>query len=120
MAIWPIGRRSVWLITTRSCALRLLRVPEGEVEDLAQSFLLKVAEKKFLQSYRAFQEKEAREGRRARFRTYLYRSIQHHVYDFHRQRGKQARGHSVLQPRVPIIRCRGIGIDVGTGCPLCP
>jgi DNA-directed RNA polymerase specialized sigma24 family protein len=76
-------------------ALRLLRVPEGEVEDLAQSFLLKVAEKNFLQSYRAFQEKEAREGRRARFRTYLYRSIQHHVYDFHRQRGKQARTFSV-------------------------
>ena len=76
-------------------ALRLLRVPEGEVEDLAQSFLLKVAEKNFLQSYRAFQEKEAREGRTARFRTYLYRSIQHHVYDFHRQRGKQARTFSV-------------------------
>jgi DNA-directed RNA polymerase specialized sigma24 family protein len=66
--------------------LRLLGVPEGEVDDLAQSFLLKAAEKNFLQSYGAFQDKEAREGRTARFRTYLYRSIQHHVYDFHRKK----------------------------------
>jgi len=67
-------------------ALKLLRVPEGEVDDLAHSFLLKVVEKNYLESYRAFQEKEARDGRRARFRTYLYRSLQHHVCDFHRKR----------------------------------
>ena len=67
-------------------ALRLLNVPAGEVDDLAHSFLLKVAEKNFLDSYRGFQEREHREGRRARFRTYLYRSIQNHVRDFYRRR----------------------------------
>ena len=65
--------------------LRLLRVPEGEVSELAHSFLLKAAEKNFLETFRAFQEREAQAGRRARFRTYLYRSLQHHVYDSHRK-----------------------------------
>ncbi len=72
-------------------ALRLLRVPEGEVDDLAHSFLLKVAEKDFLGTFRAFQAKEAQQGRRARFRTYLYRSIQNHVRDFHRKSFSLAR-----------------------------
>jgi len=75
--------------------LKLLRVPEGEVDDLAHSFLLKVVEKKFLESYRTFQEKEARDGRRPRFRTYLYRSLQNHVRDFYRKRSSDARNRRV-------------------------
>src|ERR1700733_10845514 len=67
-------------------ALRLLHVAEGEIHDLAHSFLLKVAEKNFLATYRDFKEREEQEGRPARFRTYLYRSIQHHVADFYRKR----------------------------------
>ena len=33
-------------------AMRLLRVPEGEIDELAHSFLLKAAEKKYLDSFR--------------------------------------------------------------------
>ena len=66
-------------------------MPDGEIDDLAHSFLLKVVEKKFLESYRSFQEKEAGEGRSARFRTYLYRSLQNHVRDFYRKRTSDAR-----------------------------
>ncbi len=72
-------------------AFRLLRVPEGELEDLAHSFLLKTAERDFLASFRAFRRRQEEEGRRARFRTYLYRSIQNHVRDFHRATGSGAR-----------------------------
>jgi hypothetical protein len=66
-------------------ALKLLRVPDGEVDELAHSFLLKTAEKNFLDAYRTFQEKEAQAGKRARFRTYLYKSLQNHVRDAHRR-----------------------------------
>jgi DNA-directed RNA polymerase specialized sigma24 family protein len=76
-------------------AVRLLRVPEGEVEDLAHSFLLKVAERNFLETFRAFRERLEEDGRRARFRTYLYRSIQNHVRDFYRRTGPGARCHSL-------------------------
>jgi DNA-directed RNA polymerase specialized sigma24 family protein len=76
-------------------ALKLLRVPEGEVDDLAHSFLLKVVEKNYLESYRSFQEKEARDGRRARFRTYLYRSLQNHVRDFYRKSASDGRNRRV-------------------------
>src|SRR6516164_7670431 len=65
-------------------ALRILRVPENDIEELAHSFLLKTAEKRFLDVFKSFQEKEAKEGRYARFRTYLYRSLQNHVHDYHR------------------------------------
>ena len=76
-------------------ALRLLRVPEGDVEDLAHSFLLKTAERNFLESFRAFRERQEDDGRRVRFRTYLYRSIQNHVRDFYRRTGPGARCHSL-------------------------
>jgi hypothetical protein len=76
-------------------ALRLSRVPEGEVEDLAHSFLLKAAEKNFLETFRAFRERLEEDGRRARFRTYLYRSIQNHVRDFFRRTGPDARCHTL-------------------------
>jgi hypothetical protein len=72
-------------------ALCLLRVPEGELEDLAHSFLLKAAERDFLGCFRAFRRRHQDEGRRVRFRTYLYRSIQNHVRDFHRATGPGAR-----------------------------
>jgi DNA-directed RNA polymerase specialized sigma24 family protein len=65
--------------------LRLLRVPEDEISELAHSFLIKAAEKNYVETYRSFQEREALAGRRARFRTYLYRSLQNHVCDFHRK-----------------------------------
>jgi hypothetical protein len=74
-------------------ALKLMRVPEGEMDDLAQSFVLKAVEKNFLDSYRAFQDKESRDGKRARFRTYLYRSLQNHVRDFYRKKMADARNH---------------------------
>ena len=66
-------------------AFRLLRVPESEVEELTHSFLVKTAEKNFLDSFLAFREREAQAGRKARFRTYLYRSLQHHSVDFYRK-----------------------------------
>jgi hypothetical protein len=72
-------------------ALRLLRVPEGELEDLAHSFLLKAAERDFLATFRAFRRRQEEDGRQVRFRTYLYRSIQNHVRDFHRGTGPGAR-----------------------------
>src|SRR5262249_3506306 len=71
--------------------LHLLRVPEGELDDLAHSFLLKAAERGFLASFRAFRQRQEEDGRRVRFRTYLYRSIQNHVRDFHRRTGPGAR-----------------------------
>ncbi len=74
-------------------ALKLLRVPEGEMDDLAQSFILKAAQKNFLDSFRAFQDKEERDGKRARFRTYLYRSLQNHVRDFYRKKIADTRNH---------------------------
>ncbi len=82
-------------------ALRLLRVPEGDVEDLAHAFLVKVVEKNFLDTYRSFQEKEARLGRRARFRTYLYRSLQHHVHDFYRKQKADGKIRPVETGTVP-------------------
>jgi hypothetical protein len=72
-------------------ALRLLRVPEGELEDLAHAFLLKAAERDFLATFRAFRQRQEEDGRRVRFRTYLYRSIQNHVRDFYRRTGPGAR-----------------------------
>jgi hypothetical protein len=72
-------------------ALRLLRVPDGEREDLAHAFLLKAAERDFLATFRAFRRRQEEDGRRVRFRTYLYRSIQNHVRDFYRGTGPGAR-----------------------------
>lgn len=72
-------------------ALRLLRVPEGEVEELAHSFLLKAAERGFLATFQSFRRRQEEDGRRVRFRTYLYTSIQNHVRDFHRRTGPGAR-----------------------------
>jgi hypothetical protein len=67
-------------------ALTILKVPEGEADELAHTFLLKAEEKDFLGSFRAFREREAASGRRALFRNYLYRSLQHHVHDAWRKR----------------------------------
>jgi hypothetical protein len=78
-------------------ALRLLRVPEGELQDLAHSFVLKAAERDFLATFRALRRRAEEDGRRVRFRTYLYRSIQNHVRDFHRETGRGARAR-VLDP----------------------
>jgi DNA-directed RNA polymerase specialized sigma24 family protein len=71
--------------------LRLLRISESEIDDLANAFVLKAAETHFLDKYREFQRREEQEGRRARFRTYLYRSLQHHVVDHHRRRTTRSR-----------------------------
>lgn len=76
-------------------ALRLLRAPEGELEDLAHSFLVKAAERDFLGTFRAFRRKQGEAGRPIRFRTYLYRSIQNHVRDLYRTTGKVARAHGL-------------------------
>jgi DNA-directed RNA polymerase specialized sigma24 family protein len=65
--------------------LRLLRVPDAKVVELAHAFLIKAAEKDFLDTYRAFQRREQEAGRRARFRTYLYRSLHNHVTDDRRK-----------------------------------
>jgi DNA-directed RNA polymerase specialized sigma24 family protein len=67
-------------------ALRLLRVPEGDVEDQAHAFLLKASDRDFLNAFRAHKAREGQAGRRARFRSYLYRSLQHHVIDSYRSR----------------------------------
>ncbi len=75
-------------------AFRLLKVPEGEVEELTHSFLLKTAEKNFLDTFIAFRDREAKGGRRTRFRTYLYRSLQHHAIDSYRRRNTRVRENS--------------------------
>lgn len=67
-------------------ALRLLRVPEGDIDELANAFLIKAHEKNFLDAYRDFQHRARGEGWEPKFRKYLYRSLQHHVRDGHRQR----------------------------------
>src|SRR4051794_3894943 len=67
-------------------ALRLLRVPEGEADELAHTFILKAAEKNFLKAFHAFREREAADGRPVRFRNYLYRSLQNHVHDAQRMK----------------------------------
>lgn len=72
-------------------ALKLLRVPERDVEDLAHSFLLKASETDFLETFRAFRRRQEKDGRRVRFRTYLYRSIQNYVRDFYRRTGAGVR-----------------------------
>ncbi len=72
-------------------AFKLMRVSENEVDDLAHSFVVKAAERNFLETYRAFQAKEAREKRKTKFRRYLYRSLQHHVHDYYNQRGSSGR-----------------------------
>ncbi len=72
-------------------ALRLLKVAEGDADELAHSFLLKAAEKNFLKAFHDFQEREASAGRRARFRNYLYRSLQNHVRDAQRKQTTRAK-----------------------------
>jgi hypothetical protein len=72
-------------------AVRLLRVPEEEADELAHSFLLKTAEKNFLKAFHAFREREAASGRPVRFRSYLYRSLQNHVHDAQRMRTSRAK-----------------------------
>ena len=67
-------------------ALRLLRVPESDVEDQAHAFLLKAADRDFLKVFRAHKDREGQAGRRARFRSYLYKSLYHHVIDSGRPR----------------------------------
>ena len=79
-------------------ALRLLRVPEGDLEDLAHSFLLKAAERDLLATFRAFRRRQEGDGRKVRFRRYLYRSLQNHVRDFHRGIG-------------PVAKVRGLELD---------
>jgi hypothetical protein len=74
-------------------ALQLLRVPEGELEDLAHSFLLKVGERDFLTTFHAFRRRQEEDGRRVRFRTYLYRALQNHARDYWRRTGTDARSH---------------------------
>jgi DNA-directed RNA polymerase specialized sigma24 family protein len=78
-------------------ALRFLRVPEGQADDLAHSFLVKAAERNFLDTFRAFQARESQAGRPARFRRYLYCSLQNHVRDAYRARASRVRE----QPLVP-------------------
>lgn len=73
-------------------ALTLMRVRPEEVDDLCHSFITRPAEKDFLRKYHQHRTREAQEGRRARFRSYLYRSLQHHVTDAHRARS--ARGNA--------------------------
>ena len=48
-------------------ALQLLRVPGAEVDELANAFILKAAEKNFLDAFRAFQRREQQAGRRPSF-----------------------------------------------------
>jgi hypothetical protein len=67
-------------------ALRLMRVPESDLDDLAQEFLIKVQVKSFLDTYHAFQQREASKGKEARFRYYLYKALFHHVKDAYRGR----------------------------------
>jgi DNA-directed RNA polymerase specialized sigma24 family protein len=76
-------------------ALRLLRVPEADVEDQAHAFLLKAADRDFLKAFRAHKDREGLAGRRARFRTYLYRSLQHHVIDSYRSRRSRSSDHQL-------------------------
>ena len=65
---------------------RFLRGAEGDADDLAHSFLLKAADGRFLASFRNFQGREVAGGRRARFRSYLYKSLQNHALDERRRR----------------------------------
>ncbi|MFO0953231.1 MAG: hypothetical protein U0835_19160 [Isosphaeraceae bacterium] len=83
-------------------ALKILRVPQDDVDELAHSFLIKTAEKNFLDTFHQFQAKEEQEGRKARFRTYLYRSIQRHVFDHHRNTTTRAKEHA-LSPEAAVV-----------------
>jgi DNA-directed RNA polymerase specialized sigma24 family protein len=72
-------------------AVRLLGVPEGDVDDVAQDFVVKALSKGFLESYREFRESRAKLGEVTRFRNYLYRSLGNHVNDSFRRRATRAR-----------------------------
>jgi hypothetical protein len=72
-------------------ALRLFRVAEGDVDELAHGFLLKSAEKRFLDKFQAFRQREAEAGRIASFRKYLYKSLAHAVRDAQRKRTSRSK-----------------------------
>lgn len=67
--------------------MRVLGVPNAQIEDLAHGFLVKASDRDFLGRYHAFRTREQSEGRSARFRHYLYRSLQHFVIDTRRASG---------------------------------
>jgi hypothetical protein len=72
-------------------ALRLLRLTAEEVDEFANSFLLKAAEKGFLTTYHEYRMREEAVGRQARFRPYLYRALHNYVTDWHRSRTSRRR-----------------------------
>jgi hypothetical protein len=86
--------------------LRLLRVPESDVIDQAHAFLLKAADRDFLKAFRAYKDREGQAGRRARFRSYLYRSLQNHVLDSHRSRRVRSQEHQLGPEQVASLSTR--------------
>ncbi len=76
--------------------LRLLRVPEEDIADQAHAFLLRAAERDFLKAFRTHRDREGQAGRRARFRKYLYRTLQNHVFDSYRSRRRESLGQTLI------------------------
>jgi DNA-directed RNA polymerase specialized sigma24 family protein len=74
-------------------ALRILRVPEQDVDDLAHGFLLK-KEKNFLSKFHEVKARQSEAGKLILFRAYLYRSLQNHVLDEIRKEGARTPGDS--------------------------
>lgn len=101
LANWHAFSLAYYEIIVR--ALRLLRVREEDVDELTHSFLLKAAEKSFLEVFRRFREREAAAGRRAGFRTYLYRSLLNHVRDSHRKRTSRSTERSLDPERASAL-----------------
>jgi DNA-directed RNA polymerase specialized sigma24 family protein len=68
------------------CALRSwLRVPQQDVDDLAQSFFLKVFEKDLL----------SQRDQVAQFRKWLFVSLRHHVFDHYRKHRRSKEKHQL-------------------------
>jgi RNA polymerase sigma factor (sigma-70 family) len=68
------------------CALRSwLRVPQQDVDDLAQSFFMKVFEKDLL----------SQRDQVAQFRKWLFVSLRHHVYDHYRKSRRSKEKHQL-------------------------
>jgi DNA-directed RNA polymerase specialized sigma24 family protein len=87
-------------------AFRFLRVSEADTDDLAHSFLIKTAEGNFLEAFGKFRDRERASGKSARFRGYLYQSLQNHTRDFYRRRARDLR----QQPLDPVAAASIISV----------
>jgi len=81
-------------------------VRDDDVEDIVQSFFVKVEENHLLERYR----EKCREGQLKSFRGWLFRSLRNHAADFYRRRGNL--GQNELFD--PLIKALDAGNDAAT------